>query len=105
MPPKKKKNAMRKPIKRPVTNTKRSGNALYYWIETNNRLNDQAKQDFTNTDYALKRHDKVHTQKLMMLKKTKFSDFYKPSTEQQGQPVFLGGGLVAVSYVAWKSLL
>ena len=33
---------------------------LLDWIETNSEIKDQAKQDFTNTDYAFKLYNQAH---------------------------------------------
>ena len=49
---------------------------LLDWIAANDRLKDEAKQNFTDTDYALKLHSKVHNQELD-LRQPLFSDFYK----------------------------
>ena len=49
---------------------------LLDWIAANDRLKDEAKQNFTDTDYALKLHSKVHNQELD-LRQPLFSEFYK----------------------------
>ena len=33
---------------------------LINWIMSNDRINDEAKQNFKNTDYALKLYNQVH---------------------------------------------
>ena len=38
------------------------------WIQTNDRIKDEAKQNFANTDFALKLYNKVHQQKIEHLK-------------------------------------
>ena len=45
------------------------------WIQTNDRMKDKAKQNFANTDFALKLYNKVHQQKIDHLKEPQFSDF------------------------------
>ena len=53
---------------------------LLDWIETNREIKDQAKQNFTNTDYAFKLYNQAHPDyKLSMPKEPKFSDMYQPS--------------------------
>lgn len=68
-------------------------------MQTNDRAKARAMQYFSNTDYALKLYNQVHTQKLTMPNQPHFPDLYKPSPAQkQGELVFIGGGLGAVSY-------
>ena len=56
---------------------------LLDWIETNREIKDQAKQNFTNTDYAFKLHNQAHPDyKLTQTKEPKFSDMYQPSELQ-----------------------
>ena len=50
---------------------------LLNWIATNDRVKEQAKQNFVDMDYALKLYNSVCNQYLQL------SDFYKPSTSQQ----------------------
>ncbi|KAL9952239.1 hypothetical protein ACROYT_G039462 [Oculina patagonica] len=57
---------------------------LLDWIETNNEIKQQAKQNFTNTDYAFKLYNQAHPDKQMIPpKEPKFSDFYQPSEQQK----------------------
>ena len=79
---------------------------LLDWIETNREIKAQAKQDFTNTDYAFKLYNQAHPERQMTLpKEPKFSDFYQPSEKQkQGELLFVGGGAIALSYVAFRFL-
>ena len=53
------------------------------WIQTNDRLKDEAKQNFINTDFALKLYNKVHQQNIDHLKEPQFSDFFQPSEQQK----------------------
>ena len=50
---------------------------LLDWIPTNDRMKSEAKQNFENTDYALKLYNIVHQDKID-LKEPEFSDFYQP---------------------------
>ncbi|KAL9979534.1 hypothetical protein ACROYT_G017210 [Oculina patagonica] len=55
---------------------------LLDWIETNNEIKQQAKQNFTNTDYAFKLYNQAHPDKKMIPpKEPNFSDFYQPKAE------------------------
>ena len=57
---------------------------LLDWIATNTQIKEQAKQNFTNTDYAFKLYNKAHPDKQMIPpKEPKFSDFYQPSQQQK----------------------
>ena len=79
---------------------------LLDWIETNREIKDQAKQNFTNTDYAFKLYNQSHPDyKLTMPKEPKFSDYYQPSEQQkQGELLFVGGSAVALGYAAFRFL-
>ena len=73
---------------------------LLQWIATNVRLKDEAKQNFTNTDYPLKLYNKVH-QDQADLRKPELSDFYHPSTQQkQGELKFDGASALAIGLAA-----
>ncbi|KAL9957586.1 hypothetical protein ACROYT_G034505 [Oculina patagonica] len=57
---------------------------LLDWIQTNAEIKEQAKQNFTNTDYAFKLYNQAHPDKQMIPpKEPKFSDFYQPSEQQK----------------------
>ena len=57
---------------------------LLDWIKTNWDIKEQAKQNFTNTDYAFKLYNQSHPEyKLTMPKEPKFSDYYQPSDRQK----------------------
>ena len=79
---------------------------LLDWIETNRGIKDQAKQNFTNTDYAFKLYNQAHPDyKLSMPKEPKFSDMYQPSElQKQGELLFVGGGTLALGYAAFRFL-
>ena len=79
---------------------------LLDWIETNRENKAQAKQSFTNTDYAFKLYNQAHPDRKMTLpEEPKFSDFYQPSEAQkQGELLFVGGGALALTYAAFRFL-
>ena len=79
---------------------------LLDWIQTNREIKEQAKQDFTNTDYAFKLYNQAHPNyRLTMPKEPKFSDMYQPSElQKQGELLFVGGGALAVAYAAFRFL-
>ena len=55
---------------------------LLDWIAKNDRIKDQAKQNFTNTDYAFKLHNQAHAhEQISMPEEPEFSDFYQPSEQ------------------------
>ncbi|KAL9954763.1 hypothetical protein ACROYT_G042338 [Oculina patagonica] len=74
---------------------------LLDWIQTNAEIKEQAKQNFTNTDYAFKLYNQAHPDKQMIPpKEPKFSDFYQPSEQQkQGELMFVGAGALALGHV------
>ena len=43
----------------------RDRDKLFDWMRTNERMKDDAKQDFTNTDFALKLYNKMHPEERM----------------------------------------
>ena len=79
---------------------------LLDWIETNREINDQAKQNFTNTDHAFKLYNQAHPDyKLTQPREPVFSDMYQPSElQKQGELLFVGGGVLALGYVAFRYL-
>ena len=76
---------------------------LLDWIETNREIKDQAKQNFTNTDYAFKLYNQAHPDyKLTQPKEPKFSDMCQPSElQKQGELLFVGGGALVLGYLAF----
>ena len=57
---------------------------LLDWIATNDQIKDQAKQNFTYTDYAFKLYNQAHQhEQISMPKEPVFSDFYQPSKQQK----------------------
>ena len=80
---------------------------LLDWIETNAEIKAQAKQNFTNTDYALKLYNKAHhsDERMIPPKEPQFSDFYQPSEQQKnGELLFVGTGALALGYAAFRFL-
>ena len=79
---------------------------LLDWIATNTQINEEAKQNFTNTDYAFKLYNQAHPDKQMIPpKEPKFSDFYQPSEQQKkGELIFVGAGALALGYAAFRFL-
>ena len=56
---------------------KKNRTKLLDWITTNDRIKDQAKQNFTNTEYAFKLYNQAYQQdQISMAKEPKFFDFY-----------------------------
>ena len=79
---------------------------LLDWIQTNREIKEQAKQDFTNTDYAFKLYNQAHPDyRLTMPKEPKFSDMYQPSElQKQSELLFVGDGALALGYAAFRFL-
>ena len=70
------------------------------WIMTNDRIKDEAKENFKNTDYALQLYNKIH-QDDMDLREPQFSDFYQPSVQQkQGEIIYVGASALAIGFAA-----
>ena len=75
-------------------------------IATNAQIKAQAKQKFTNTDYAFKLYNQAHADKrIVPPKEPKFSDFYQPSEQQKkGELMFVGAEALALGYTAFRFL-
>ena len=70
------------------------------WIMTNDRIKDEAKENFKNTDYALKLYNKIHQDDLS-LREPQFSVFYQPSAQQkQGEIIYVGASALAIGFAA-----
>ena len=71
---------------------------LLDWIARSDRIKDQAKQNFTNTDYAFKLYNQAHShEQIPIPKEPEFSDFYKPTEQQkQDELLFIGTGAPAL---------
>jgi len=79
---------------------------LLDWIATNMQIKAEAKQNFTNTDYAFKLYNQAHPDEQMTPpEEPKFSDFYQPSEQQKnGELMFVGAGALALGYAAFRFL-
>ena len=72
---------------------------LLDWIAINDRVKDQAKQNFVHTDYSSKLYNKVDNEELE-LRELQLSDFYKPSVQQkQGEMICVRGMALALGLV------
>ena len=70
------------------------------WIMTNDRIKDEAKENFKNTDYALKLYNKIHQDDLK-LREPHFSVFYQPSAQQkQAEIIYVGASALAIGFAA-----
>lgn len=77
---------------------------LYDRMKTTSQIKAQAKQNFTDTDYALKLYNKVHQDKIV-LKEPKFEDYYKPSdTRKKTELVYLVVGALLSGIIISKLL-
>ena len=76
------------------------------WSATNAQIKAEAKQNFTNTDYAFKLYNQAHPdERIVPPKEPKFSDFYQPSEhEKNGELMFVGTGALALCYAAFRFL-
>ena len=71
---------------------------LMDWIVSNEKVKDEAKQNFENTDIALKLYNETH-QDQMDLNEPQFSDFYKPSVQQKcGELIYVGASALAIGF-------
>ena len=80
---------------------------LLDWIAINDRIKDQAKQNFTNTDYAFKLYNQAHPhEQISILKEPELSDFYQPSEQQKkkGEFLFIGTATLALGYADFRCL-
>jgi len=82
----------------------RNRTKLLDWIATNAETKAEAKQNFTNTDYAFKLYNKAYPDKQMIPpKEPKFSDLYQPSEQQKnGELMFVGAGALALGYATFR---
>ena len=70
---------------------------LLDWIAGQDRVKDKARHDFQDTDRALAFYNQTHRAKVGLPKEPEFSDFYKPSPQQQnGELLFIGAGTIAL---------
>ena len=79
---------------------------LLDWVAEQDREKDKARYDFQTTDQALALYNQTHRVKVALPKGPEFSDFYKPSPQQQnGELLFIGASTLAVRYAAFRLLL
>ena len=77
------------------------------WEDNNRRLtlNAIASQNFANTDEPLKYYNRTHPSEHLLSEPPQFSDYYKPSKNQKtGEMLYVGGGMLALGYLACKWL-
>lgn len=79
---------------------------LLDWTESNREIEDQAKHNFTSTDYDFKLCNQAHpNRQIFPPERPQFSDFYQPSEEQkQGELLFVSGGALALCYASFRFL-
>jgi len=83
---------------------------LLDWIAANAQTKEQAKQNFTNTDYAFKLYNQAHPDEQMVPpKEPKFSDFrflrfQRSEQQKKGELAFVGAGVLALGYAAFRFL-
>ena len=79
---------------------------LLDWIETLHERKELAKQNFTNTDYAITLYNRIYQdESLTASSEPKFSDFYQPSAlQKQGELIFVGIGALSLGYAAFRLL-
>jgi len=76
---------------------------LLDWIATNAETKVEAKQNFTNTDYAFKLYNQAHPDERMIPpKEPKFSDFCEQ--QKNGELMFVSAGALALGYAALRFL-
>ena len=78
---------------------------LMDWYAQKMHTKHQASQDFVDTDEALKLYREKHSVDYHLGPEPKFSDYYRPSSGQRmGEMAYVGGGMLALGYVASKFL-
>ena len=75
--------------------------AFEQWKEAQAQRDENSRQDFANTDEALKLYNQTHSP--LPPNALKFSDYYKPSNSQKVvEMAYVGGGMLAIGYLASK---
>ena len=78
---------------------------LLDWYSKQQVEKGKAARDFEDTDEAFKLYAKTHHKNYSLGVEPKFSDYYKPSSSQRkGEMVYVGGGMLALGYIASKFL-
>lgn len=74
---------------------------LIDWYSQQQDAEHRASQNLSNTDEALKLYSQTHHD--YQLDEPKFSDYYRPSSNQKmGEMAYVGGGMLALGYMASK---
>jgi len=70
--------------------------AFEQWKEVQVQRDENSRQDFANTDEALKLYNQTHSP--LPPNKTKLSDYYQPINSQKvGEMAYVGGGMYWLS--------
>ena len=78
-----------------------SQRAFQEWKEAQENRVEISRQDFANTDEALKLYNQTHSP--LSPNEPNFSDYYRPSSSQKfGEMAYVGGGVLAIGYLASK---
>ena len=78
---------------------------LLDWVAEQDCEKDKAIDDFQTTDRALAFYNQTHRAKVALPKEPEFSDFNKPSPQQQnGELLFIGASTLALGYAAFRFL-
>ena len=78
---------------------------LLDWIAEKDREKDKAIHDFQDTDQALALYNQTHRAEVALPKEPEFSDYYKPSPQQEnGELLFIGASTLALGYAAFRFL-
>ena len=78
---------------------------LLDWYSKQQIEKGKATRDFEDTDEAFKLYAQTHHNNYSLGVEPKFSDYYKPSNSQKkGEMLYVGGGMLALGYVASKFL-
>ena len=74
-------------------------------VAEQDRVKNKAIHDFQTTDQALAFYNQTHRAKVALPQEPQFSDFYKPSPQQQnGELLFIGASTLALGYAAFHFL-
>ena len=78
---------------------------LLDWFSQQRAAKGKAAQDLEDTDEAFKLYAQTHHEDYTLGAEPKFSDYYRPSSSQRmGEMAYVGGGMLALGYVASKFL-
>ena len=88
-----------------MQNTKKMAHSSWTGLQNKIAKKNKAFHDFQDTDRALALYNQTHRAKVALPKEPKFSDYYKPSTQQQnGELLFIGASTLALGYAAFRFL-